>query len=72
LQATDAQVQAFMEFRGISGRNQRSDKSTLQQVASSSAEYKGWLYQVRTMNWIDDHFRLRKPKLNYPYVGAHW
>lgn len=70
--ATDAQIQAFMDFRGISGSYQCLDKTKLQQVANSAAEYKGWLYQVRTMQWIDDHFRLRKPKLNYPYVGAHW
>ena len=24
------------------------------------------------MTWIDDHFRLRKPHLKYPYVGKHW
>jgi hypothetical protein len=73
LQATDSQIQAFMDFRGLSGRYQFREKTAaLQQVANSAAEYKAWLYQVRTMQWIDDHFRLRKPKLNYPYVGAHW
>ena len=72
LKATDAQIQAFMDFRGMPGKYAGIDKNTLQQVANSAAAYKGWLYQERTMKWIDDHFRLRKSKLNYPYVGVHW
>lgn len=66
MQATNDQIGAFMKFRG---KNWPNDK---QQVAQAAAEYKGILYEERTMKWIDDHFRLRLPKLKYPYVDRHW
>jgi len=74
LKATDEQIQAFITFRGILSGDQNNiqDEKTLQRVAKSAAEYKGLLYQVRAMKWIDDHFRLHKSNLKYPYVGRHW
>lgn len=76
LKATDEQIQAFMSFSGIPAagvhRYNKNDKEVLQHVANSAAAYKGMLYQERTMKWIDDHFRLKKPGLKYPYVGRHW
>ena len=81
LNATDDQIQAFMEFRGgISLLGEEMNNKPpgerrviiLQHVANSAAEYKGLLYQERAMKWIDDHFRLHKSNLRYPYVGRHW
>ena len=84
LNATDDQIQAFMEFRGgiLSlplGEEMNNNKPPeerrviiLQHVANSAAEYKGLLYQERAMKWIDEHFRLHKSNLRYPYVGRHW
>ncbi|KAL3816650.1 hypothetical protein ACHAXA_000828 [Cyclostephanos tholiformis] len=45
---------------------------TPQRVANLAAEYKGALYEERTMTWIDEHFRLKKTNLKYPYVDVHW
>ena len=70
--ASEEQIQAFMEFRGKLAQHPKEDQRTLQQVADSAAEYKGLLYQERTMKWIDDHFRLHLSNLKYPYVGRHW
>jgi hypothetical protein len=82
--ASDEQICAFMAFlRGGPSFSLASVDSPgggagmtragqLQAVANSAADYKGLLYQERMMTWIDDHFRLRKPNLKYPYVGAHW
>ena len=70
--ATDEQVQKFMAFRGKSGRYSKTDEKSLQLVANSAAEYKGLLYQERTMKWIDDHFRLQLKNLKYPYIGQCW
>ena len=64
--ATNKQIQTFMIFRGNSGRE------SMQQVANCAAEYKGLLYEERSMKWIDDHFRLKLPNLKYPYVDRHW
>lgn len=72
LKASDEQIQAFMAFRGKSGRYQKEDEGALQQVADSAAEYKGLLFQERTMKWIDDHFRLHLSDIKYPYVDRHW
>ena len=84
--ASDEQIRAFVAFfrgdddasfsssgEGPGGRagTTRADWR-LRDVANSAAEYKGLLYQERLMTWIDDHFRLKKPNLKYPYVGAHW
>ena len=82
--ATNEQIDAFVAFRGCDdgddddrGHHGREDREgnmqrRLQRVANAAAEYKGELYQQRTMKWIDDHFRLRRTDLKYPYVGAHW
>lgn len=72
--ATDEQIIAFMIFRGesFSYAGGLGGETLLRRVADSAAKYKGLLYQERTMRWIDDHFRLRRPNLKYPYVGAHW
>lgn len=71
--ATDGQIRAFVAFRGMSGGNDNvQDQTTLQLVANSAAEYKGFLFQERLMNWVDDHFRLKKDNLKFPYVGRHW
>lgn len=70
--ATDAQIQAFMHFRGVVGRYRREDREALQRVSNCAAAYKGQLYQQRTMRWIDDHFRLQLKNLKYPYVDRHW
>ena len=83
LNATDDQIQAFMEFRGgissLLGEEMNNNKPPeerrviiLQHVANSAAEYKGLLYQERAMKWINEHFRLHKSNLRYPYVGRHW
>ena len=81
LNATDDQIQAFINFRGGiaalgEGINNKPPEERrliiLQHVANSAAEYKGILYQERAMKWIDDHFRLNKSNLRYPYVGRHW
>ena len=78
LKASDEQIEAFMKFRGHdtwsknnNAKNQSSREVAFQQVANAAAEYKGYLYQERTMKWIDDHFRLRISK-PYPYVDRHW
>ena len=74
MQATDEQIGAFMKFRGCETwpDEKQSRDIALRQVAHAAAEYKGFLYEERTMKWIDDHFRLRLPKLKYPYVDSHW
>ena len=72
LEASDEQIQAFVAFRGKSGRYQKEDEGALQQVADSAAEYKGLLFQERTMKWIDDHFRLHLSDIKYPYVDRPW
>ena len=74
LQATEKQIDGFMKFRGQSlfQDKQQARDDMLQQVAHAAAGYKGYLYQERTMKWIDDHYRLRLPKLKYPYVDRHW
>eukprot|EP00984_Skeletonema_dohrnii_P028848 scaffold18997_cov204-Skeletonema_dohrnii-CCMP3373.AAC.5 len=73
MQATDEQIGAFMKFRGCETwpDEKQSRDIALRQVAHAAAEYKGFLYEDRTMKWIDDHFRLRLPKLKYPYVDSH-
>lgn len=74
MQATDDQIGAFMKFRGnTTWPDEKVHRDiALRQVAQAAAEYKGFLYEERTMKWIDDHFRLRLPKLKYPYVDRHW
>mmetsp|Transcript_27583 Transcript_27583/g.39492 ORF Transcript_27583/g.39492 Transcript_27583/m.39492 type:complete len:287 (-) Transcript_27583:649-1509(-) len=74
MQATDDQIGAFMKFRGnTTWPDEKVHRDiALRQVAQAAAEYKGLLYEERTMKWIDDHFRLRLPKLKYPYVDRHW
>lgn len=72
--ATDEQISTFMDC--VCGNKSwgrwLSDVRKLQLIANSAAAYKGLLYQERLMKWIDDHFRLKKSNLKYPYVGAHW
>ena len=74
MEATDEQIGAFMKFRGNETwpDEKQSRDFALRQVAHAAAEYKGELYELRTMKWIDDHFRLRLKKLSYPYVDRHW
>jgi hypothetical protein len=83
LTATNEQIGAFVAFRGCDGGDDHrkhhgkewegeGTMKRLQRIANAAAEYKGALYQERTMEWIDDHFRLRRTDLKYPYVGAHW
>ncbi len=73
MQATDDQIGAFMKFRGKTWLDEKVHRDvSLGQVAQAAAEYKGFLYEERTMKWIDYHFRLRLPKLKYPYVDRHW
>mmetsp|Transcript_18430 Transcript_18430/g.53144 ORF Transcript_18430/g.53144 Transcript_18430/m.53144 type:complete len:370 (-) Transcript_18430:64-1173(-) len=64
--ATDDQICAFMQFRGL------EEWSGLDAVVYEAAAYKGELYEQRTMKWIDDHFRRKLPNLQYPYVARHW
>ncbi|KAL9180664.1 hypothetical protein ACHAXT_011117 [Thalassiosira profunda] len=70
LKATDDQIHHFMAFRGL--RYQKGEEGALQHVANSAAQYKGQLYEERTLKWIDDHFRLKLKGLQYPYVDKHW
>jgi len=72
--ASDEQIHAFMDFfcGNSSWGKWLSPERKLQLVANKAAEYKGSLYQERLMKWIDDHFRLKKSNLTYPYVDAHW
>ena len=74
MKATDEQIVAFMKFRGKETwpDEKQSRDFALRQVAHAAAEYKGFLYEERTMKWIDDHFRLRLKNLSYPYVDRHW
>lgn len=87
IKATDEQIRAFVTFlreeeegkKESSGgchryryRQRGDEEEKLQEVADLAAQYKGMLYEERTMKWIDDHFRLHLPKLKYPYVGRHW
>ena len=72
--ASAEQINTFMDF--VCGNSSwgrwLSPERKLQLVANRAAEYKGLLYQERLVKWIDDHFRLRKSNLKYPYVDAHW
>ena len=71
--ASDAQIIAFMTYRGRKWtRIGTQRRINLQPVAEEAAAYKGQLYEERTMEWIDDHFQLHLPNLAYPYVAPHW
>lgn len=88
LQASEEQIAAFMAFRGekLSASVKETPDAThkeeqrletlrqkrLEEVARVAAEYRGLLYEERTMKWIDDHFRLKLRNLKYPFVDRHW
>lgn len=66
--ASEDQVARFLRFVG----RERAATVDPRDVARSSARYKGQLYESKVLEWIDRHFRLRQPRLCYPYVAPHF